>query len=239
MAFDPTSLDLRGLFRDSDMFDSPRRWAAAGFKILNRSGKIMVARHPAVRGLLFKRYAGEISQKEQLTNFERRLEGARRLRTLVDRLGLTRIIVPHKWIVELPTHRRSHVLIVERLEILGDLQTSAAYRRIEPDTLTQLCCVLFHFRGMDSNTKNLPFTEDGRIALVDTEHWDRHSRKPYLHHIGKHLGSSSWKLARKIFHQLEDGKVPDFLVNDRLDSAGLADFGGDTSSSSSSLSSSS
>jgi hypothetical protein len=215
------------------MFDSRSSWAAAGFQIFNRAsdGKIMVARHPSVSGLLFKRYVRAVPQRDQLKNYERRLEGARRLRALIDRLGLTRVVVPHKWIVALPPafspRGAVHVLVVEQLEILGDEQTRAAYRCIDPDTLAHLCRVLYHFRGMDSNVKNLPFTSDGRIALVDTEHWDRHSSKPYLHHIGEYLEDDLWKQTRKIFRQLED------VSTGRHEEDTSEDFGGDTSSSSS------
>src|SRR5436190_10650913 len=39
-----------------------------------------VARHPSVQGLLFKKYSDEVPEKEQLKNYERRVEGAGRLR---------------------------------------------------------------------------------------------------------------------------------------------------------------
>lgn len=228
------------------MFDSRNRWNAAGFQINRQSsGKIMVARHPSVRGLLFKRYTDDVSLRDQLKNFERRLEGARRLRAFVDRRGLTHIVVPHKWIMELPSAflhwEAAHVLVVEQLEILSDAQTRTAYERIATGTLAQLCCVLYHFRGMDSNTKNLPFTSDGRIALVDTEHWDRSSSKPYLHHLGGHLNADRWKRAKKILRQFEERKgdvdvSADGHAADTSDNS-FDDFGGDTSSSSSSSSS--
>jgi hypothetical protein len=210
---DPASLDLRPLFRDPAMFDSRGNWGAAGFQVFNRAnnGKIMVARHPAVRGLLFKKYANALTQRDQLKNYERRVEGSRRLRGLVDQHGLSRVIVPRKWIVELPRafSRRgtAHMLIVEQLELLGDEQTKIAYQGIAADVLAQLCLVLFHFRGMDSNAKNLPFTVDGRIALIDTEHWDRGSSKAYLHHVGEYLDKERHKVVKKIFRQLEDGEI--------------------------------
>ena len=58
MAFDdPGSLDLGALFRVEDMFESRRSWSNVGFRVIERSnnGKIMVASHPSVQGLLFKK----------------------------------------------------------------------------------------------------------------------------------------------------------------------------------------
>lgn len=210
---DPASIDLRALFRDPDMFDSRRDWSAAGFQVFNRSnnGKIMVARHPQVAGLLFKKYVSDVSQKEQLKNFERRSDGSRRLRDFVESRQLSRVVIPRKWIVELPRplsrRESSHVLVVEQIDLLDDDQTKEAYQRIDPAVLADLCVVLHHFRGMDSNGKNLPFTSDGRIALIDTEHWDRGSSKSHLHHVGEYLSSDRRKIAKRIFRQLEDGEA--------------------------------
>ena len=210
MAFDdPARLDLRALFHNEDMFDSRRAWSSAGFDVINRSGtgKIMVARHPSAQGLLFKKYTSDIGQRDQNANYKRRLEGAKRLRSFVTKHRLASIAVPHKWLLELPRpfSRSAHVLVAEQLELLSDDQTKAAYRKIDPNVLADLCVVLFHFRGMDSIAKNLPFCADGRIGLVDTEHWDRGTSKSYLHRVGEYLDKDRKALAKKIFGQLEDG----------------------------------
>jgi hypothetical protein len=187
------------------MFDSRRSWSEAGFEILNRSsnGKIMVACHPTVRGLLFKKYTTSVARRDQRKNYECRVEGSRRLRALAEGRGLTRIRVPRKWIVTLPwSSREDPLLVVERLELMGSEQTVSAYRRIDEELLGQLCTVLFHFRGMDSNANNLPFLTGGRIGLVDTEHWDRGTRRGYLHHLRDHMSSDGRKIAKKIFRRL-------------------------------------
>lgn len=209
MAFsDPASLDLGGLFRDPDMFDSKSSWAAAGFQIVNgsKNGKIMVACQASVPGLLFKKYTDAVSQRDQRANFECRLEGAQRLRAFVEERALTRIIVPRKWIIELPRKfsRRATVLVVERLDLLEANQSAEAYHDIDPALLRELCTVLFHYRGMDSSVYNLPFLTGNRIGLIDTEHWDRDYSKDYLHHVGEHLSHEGRKAAKKIFHQLRE-----------------------------------
>ena len=97
------------------------------------------------------------------------------------------------------------MLVVERLDLLSDEQTRAAYYDIDPNILQELCAVLFHFRGMDSSAKNVPFVTDGRVAFIDTEHWDRASSKAYLHQVGEHLSADRRKRAKKIFDRLKDG----------------------------------
>jgi hypothetical protein len=206
---------LKALFREANMFNSRQAWGAAGFRVFDRAnnGKIMVAQHPSVQGLLFKKYSSDMSQKDQLKNFERRIKGANRLRSFIDKQRLRHVVVPRKWLLELPRalsrKESSHVLVVEQLDLLSDEQTKASYYRIDPDTLKELCVVLFHFRGMDSNAKNIPFVADGRIAFIDTEHWDRDSSKSYLHHVGEYLTAQQRKLSKKIFSRLKDGEDVD------------------------------
>ncbi len=244
---DPNSIDMAALFRDADMFESRRAWSAAGFHVIDRenNGKIMVARHPAVRGLLFKKYTPEISLDAQRKNYERRAQGAAQLRSFFDSRRLVHVAVPRKWIVELPRlfcrKEKSHVLVVEQLDLLSDDQTKAAYQRIDPAVLADLCVVLYRFRGLDSIAKNIPFASDGRIAFIDTEHWDRSTSKPYLHRVGEHMSAARRKLAKKIFAQLEDGedvRVSDFasdFVDEDTSESRSDDFDDedDTSSSSS------
>ena len=242
-SIDLGSLDLRALFRDPDMFDSRSSWAAAGFEILNRSsnGKIMVACHSSVRGLLFKKYAATVAQKDQRKNYECRLEGSRRLRAFIEDRGFTRIIVPHKRLVTLSGEfsRRDSLLVAQRLELLGSDQTVSAYRHIDGELLRELCTVLYYFCGMDSNANNLPFLTGGRIGLVDTEHWDRGTRKDYLHHVQEHMASESRKAAKKIFRHLrEDDMAKGGEVFDK-DTRRSFDEGFDDNDSSESSSSSS
>lgn len=247
---DPASIDLRTLFRDEDMFDSRGSWSEAGFVVIERANdtKIMVARHPAVPGLLFKKYTNAVDEKDQARNYARRVEGAQRLRAFVSDRRLLHIVVPRKWILELPRPFKARVLVAEQLDLLDDGETKAAYLSIDPEVLRDLCVVLFHFRGMDSIAKNLPFTRDGRIGLIDTEHWDRSTRKSYLHRVGEHLTKDRRALSKKILSQLEDGgdvdvhhvRLADF--DDEEDtSSSDSDFTReeDTSASSSSSSSSS
>lgn len=218
MTFDPATFDTGDLFQDPGMFDSSDDWADEGFRLLRASdNKICVASHRSVDGYLFKKYVASgkrESLKDQLQNYQARLEGARRLRSLIDEKDLRHVAVPRKWLRELPSDfgsrkQPSHVLVVERLDILDDDETARAYGRIDDEVLRDLCVVLHAFRGLDSSLKNVPFTSDGRVAFIDTEHWERHNdnrdKRRFLKYLGDHLSSDSFKLARKMWDQLGDG----------------------------------
>jgi hypothetical protein len=206
---DPASLNLGRLFHDPGMFASRGAWRASGFDVFDRTdlGKIMVARHASAPGYLFKQYSRE-SSKDAHENYPRRIEGARRVRELIAARGLRGVVAPEKWLHALPSEfgRSAHVLIVEELALMDHDATKDAYGDISKDTLRDLCVVLHAFKGLDSIAKNLPFTTDGRIAFIDTEHWDRHRDRthPKLH-IGSHLSSKRRKLAEKTFEKLAHG----------------------------------
>jgi hypothetical protein len=213
MGADPTTLDFDRLFRDRHMFDSADDWAAAGFRLHRASeNKICVASHSSVDGLLFKKYVDAGKRRDpadQLANYERRVEGSRRIRSLIDDQHLRHVAVPKKWIRPLPSRfgKDAHVLVVERLDLLGDDETERHYSSIDEDVLRDLCVVLHAFRGLDSTAKNVPFTSRGQVAFIDTEHWDRHAgrkkQRAFLKYIGEHLSSDRWKLAKKMWDKLD------------------------------------
>jgi hypothetical protein len=206
------------------MFESADDWADEGFEILRASdNKITVASHRSVPGYLFKKYVSSGKREaldDQLENYQTRLEGARRLRGLIDDKKLRHVVVPSKWLRTLPeefgTRREpAHILIVERLDLLDADESEHAYRRIDESVLRDLCVALYAFRGLDSTAKNLPHTTDGKVAFVDTEHWNRHSdrkksrQRPRLKYLSAHLSRSSMKFADAMWDHLSGGDDPD------------------------------
>ena len=209
MPFDPKSLDLGRLFTDPDMFDSRRTWRRAGFDVLDpaKAAECMVAAHPSAPGYLFKKYADDVSRKEQHANYAARIEGAARLAELVRRRErLEHVVVPRKHLHDLPRSfgKSSCVLVVERLDVVGPGASERRYHDIADGVLRDLLRVLVALPGLDSNSKNVQFTRDGKIAFVDLENWGRTDRdKVKLKSIGEYLSKDRLKLARSILDELE------------------------------------
>jgi hypothetical protein len=204
--FAPMSLDLKGLFRDPAMFNSSSRWRKAGFSVEGNGvqSDIMVASHPSASGYLFKKYSRKISLKDQRKNYRCRIKGAEKLRELLAAQRLTQIVVPRKHLHELPPefcHKGvpAYVLIVERLVLLDSTQSKQRYRQIDTETLRQFCTVLRTFRGLDSGVRNVPFTDRGQIAFVDTERWDN-EKKGSLRRIHPYLSDERRAFAAAIFN---------------------------------------
>lgn len=165
----------------------------------------MVASHPSARGYLFKKYNAKISPEEQLKNYRCRINGAQKLQEFITSERLTRIVVPGKYLYELPPEfcykdEPSYVLIVERLILLDSSRSKQLYGHIDVETLQELCTVLRVFSGLGSGVRNVPFTDREQIAFVDTERWNAKKKDP-LRHISRHLSRESRELAKKFLQK--------------------------------------
>lgn len=192
-----SSLGFSALFRDPSVLESHGGFAAAGFKAVARKGDILVGGHPSVDGYLFKRYLG-MNVKKQLANYLNRIEGAKQLSACVNKFQLRNVVVPKKWIYKVP---EGYVLVVEWIDLMEKDRVKAHYGKISDDVLRDLCVILFHFRGLDAGVRNIPLTKDGRVAFIDTEHWNG-DHKVYLRRLNKYLSAHSNKLAEKLFEEL-------------------------------------
>jgi len=202
---DQARLHVEQLFHDPRMLDSRDHWARAGFDVVERDDdeKIMVAAHPAAPGYMFKKFVNGVPAREQMKNYENRVEGIRALGKFVAERHLERIALPQKWIIELPKKFNAHVLVVERLDLIDDKRAKAIYHDIDERTLRELCTVLHSFRGLDSGVRNVPLTSDGRVAFIDTERWKQNRDRPYLKRLEKYLSSDRQKIAKDTFKRLD------------------------------------
>jgi hypothetical protein len=204
VTFDPISLNLAAWFDDPDMFRSRKAWSRAGFDVCDpaKDTECMVAAHPSAPGYLFKKYPDDFrSQREQRENFAARLEGSVRLGRFINKHGLVHIKAPRKHVHVLPRTfgRDNQVLIVERLDIVGTKETEDRFHDIDESVLRELIAVLTAFRGLDSNSKNVQFTTDGKIAFVDLENWQRAWRKDVrLRSIRTYLSKRGRRLAERL-----------------------------------------
>jgi len=201
-----------GIFRDPRMFDSRRAFSAAGFDVRQAaSHNIMVATHPSEPRYLFKKYCNDVPLGEQEENYRDRLWGARKIQQLINKYKLKHLVVPHKWIYELPERfsRRRHdgyVLMAERLNVLSADESTRHYRNIHPAVLDDLCRVLYHFRGFDAAIHNLPFTTSGQIAFIDTESCTRSPRPGtrVFKRLDRELPADLQRRVRRTFDRMDD-----------------------------------
>jgi hypothetical protein len=198
----PIYADLPDLFTDRKMFDSYEQFADEGFRLVEHAEhKIMSGFHKSASGYIFKKYSNDKPGDDQLLNYMFRIEGARRLRAFIAERGFSGVVAPRKWLYELPSSFPERYLVVaERFELVSKRSTERSYDDIDQNQMRELATILYYFRGLNSSSTNLPFTEDGRIAFIDTERW--HHEKDYLRKVGDRLPGDRRRLAGDIYNEL-------------------------------------
>lgn len=204
--------DYDGIFHDPRMFESRKAFSAAGFDVRQAaSHNIMVATHPSEPRYLFKKYCSNVSLDEQEENYRDRLWGARKIQQIIDKHRLKHLVVPHKWIYELPDrfsrrHDSAYVLMAEKLNLLSADESTKRYRSINPEALDNLCRVLYHFRGFDAAIHNMPFTTSGQIAFIDTESCTRSPRPGtrVFKRLDRELPMELQRRVRRTFEKIDD-----------------------------------
>lgn len=193
----PLQKKLCNLFNQVE-FESRDSVKKEGFQPMRRAHRgLMVMSHPTVEGILFKKFMDDrSSKKEELANYIRRIDGARRLKALIEEKKLKHIVVPEKWLYPLPEEGR-YILVVQKIAILRNKITKKKYGKIGKEQLKELCIVLNHLRGLDSIIANMPFTEQHKIAFIDTERWAEF-RPRFLRHAMKHLSRENREYAESL-----------------------------------------
>ena len=216
----PSEIDFDRLFRDKSVFDSSDDMRAAGFDVIRESKreKVIVAGHRSLPGFLFKKFLRDVSfsREEQFAVYEKRVNGARALKAHLDVLGTHSIVVPRKWLCELPARFSSgkkpeHIVVVDRFVIRDREESERRYRRMGQDQLRDLCTIFFTFKRIDFTAKNAPFTPDGRIAFIDTGYLTpitnkklRSRKKSYDKNAAKLFTDKHRRFATKLWDDLVD-----------------------------------
>lgn len=194
---------LPELFTDPKMFRSFDRFGYAGFSLVDHAPhKIMAGKHKLAKGYLFKKYDDDWSTDDQLRNYMRRIEGARLIRSFIAERGFARVSAPKKWLYELPvSFPVRYLLVAEKIDLVSKIETARRYARIGKEQTRELATMLYYFRGLNSTASNLPYTEEDKIAFIDTERW--HHDKDLLHHIGDSLPADRRSEAKSVFKELK------------------------------------
>lgn len=205
----PIAQLLPKLFADPKMFDSFKSFSRVGFSLIDHSPtKILSGSHKSAPGYLFKKYSND-KDKKQILNYMRRIEGARLLRSFIAEQHFQHVRVPGKWLWELPpSFPERYLVIAEKVDLASDDKSKSNYSRIDKGQMRELATILFHFRGLNSTTSNLPYAKDGKIAFIDTERW--HHDKDYLRKVGDRISSDRRKLAMDVYKELSGQRKQPF-----------------------------
>lgn len=215
----PPEVDLDALFQKASIFDSVEKLRDAGFRIVRGSeNRVTVFGHASAPGYLFKKFLRTVEHphEKQLTSYQKRVRGARDLRTHLDALSIHSIVVPRKWLCELPPKVRRHgksdyVVVVEKCGLLERDRIKKRYRALPKETVRDLCTIFFTFEGVDFSLRNWPFTTEGKIACIDTRCLKRITkdmsfrRKSYQKYVEKKaLTSKNQRYAMSLWDEIKE-----------------------------------
>ncbi|CUI16617.1 conserved putative secreted protein [Candidatus Protochlamydia naegleriophila] len=214
----PRNHPLKGylsiLFSNPNMFKSSSHFRKAGFHVIRGHRKLMVGGHPHVPDYLFKKFPNSMPQAKQLENFLKRQKGAQVLRNYILTHNYKYLVIPQKWLIKLPRSfsqgdkDRSYVLVVDNMDIHRDYNDPNGicrqlYYNMSVEMLTELCTILHAVGGCDAFPRNQPFTKEGKIAFVDTEHVGK-MKGHFLKHIVPALNEELQAYAIALWNKLED-----------------------------------
>lgn len=146
--------------------------------------KLLVTKHPAVPGYIFKIYLDAQRYYKNIPEHHfwlMRVRGAHLVRNLIQANGWEgQFKVPQKWLYALPKNHlppqgyetKYYILVEEDMDLLSDSENKAhwASNAVTHDLLNQVH-VLLKTIGLSDCPKpdNIPFSKDGRIAFIDTQ----------------------------------------------------------------------
>lgn len=180
----PLKATLDRIFIGSRVTANESSLAAAGFITLfsQQTTHILVVMHPDVPGYLFKIYLDtETRLKEGREGWRwltDRCMGAARARNFILKKKMKYFCVPDKWLYPLPAEPASQgpikqtvVLIVTDMNLVSKEEVSYAWKNlITRKHLDELYYLLSHGIGSRFLTGNIPYTKNGKFALIDTEY---------------------------------------------------------------------
>lgn len=185
----PIKEKLDQIFSASRVFCNLNSMQAAGYAPTTpqRNSQLIVTRHPAFKGFVFKAYLDTQSyfQKEpEYLHWVKRVKGANSIRQSIKKHHYRHLFkVPKKWLYFLPDTpsppkqclRKLFVLVEEDMNICDKIENNKIWKSetVTKEFLNAFFTIITDVGLRDTSPANCTFSRDGRIAFVDTESCDR------------------------------------------------------------------
>lgn len=179
----PTKLKLDAIFSKTRATSSIETFKKAGFKYLplRKWDNVIVAWHSKLKGHLVKVYLDDQIGIPDLETLIQRIYGAEKIRNEINKLGYQKMFkVPRKWLYPLPDmpaplpglQRKKFIIVEEDMNLVSPYGNEQLWKNsVDKKTLAALFHLLETLGLKDSvYITNIPFSTDGRISFIDTEH---------------------------------------------------------------------
>ena len=154
-----------------------------GKKSPNCTSQITVLSHPDHEEVIFKLYLDRVKIKREAERFYQRIFGAELIREYLKSRDESPILIPKKWIYPIPKRegddfhkeRSKHyfILIAEKIPASSPEEQLLLWKSaVQKEELIALYQIAFDLGLWDSVVPaNALITSEGKIALIDTEHY--------------------------------------------------------------------
>lgn len=176
---------LDKIFEKNRVISSLEEMEEAGFqcKKPRTPFSIVAAKHKNLKGYLIKTFLDtQLSIRNEWQHWIQRIRGAKIIEAQLEANRYNALFkVPKKWIYLLPRqqnenaeHRLNFILVVEDMNIVSSKKNKFLWNsKVKKKTLGALYKILKQNYLIDSvYIDNIPFSKDGRIAFIDTEHYN-------------------------------------------------------------------
>lgn len=179
----PIKPKLDKMFSKSRLISSSKKLKKAGFTSPDPRphSHTIVSKHPKLKGYWVKLYTDDQTNISDWVELRRRILGAQYTRESIERHHFQRILkVPDKWIYPLPnspapptgSNEKNFILIAKDMHCLKKKENYRRWLLVSPELLKSVHIVLQEAGLSDSCFAfNMPFSKDGRIAFIDTQHY--------------------------------------------------------------------
>jgi hypothetical protein len=181
----PIKPTLDALFQSTRATFNLDSLVAAGFNRTKprKTTKLCVTKHPDIPGYVFKFFLDfqYFFYDPEYAIWVDRINTVNKIREEIIARGLqAKFKVPHKWIYVLPTTpkvakgyaAKEYILVAEDMDLISENENEALWKSdfITEELLTDLYSLVSDL-GLRSFTKpeNIPFSNDGTIAFIDTQ----------------------------------------------------------------------
>ncbi len=183
----PAKAGLDEIFQTSEPLLSPDHLKKAGFKNTKpgQGTGMSAATHPKIKGYRIKTYF-HTDAIHETPAWLRRIAGANAVAHSIEKHGYQDLmLVPRKWIYQVPAtpaiekdHSlipKHYILVVEDIKLVEAGGNIYLYKtHLNKEMIKALYTVIKENLLIDSvYPDNVPFASDGRLAFIDTEHFNR------------------------------------------------------------------
>jgi hypothetical protein len=212
----PMKAPLDVLFHKSGVNYNQETMQKAGFTTVSLRPYtfLIVVKHETLPGHLLKVYfQSEMRIKRGTEGWQwlmQRCEGAEKIRNLIRHKKLTHFSVPDKWLYPLPPKRSPSkkcgqpvILVSTEMDLVSQEKSHDIWKNeITTEVLDELYILLTYGLASTHVSWNIPASNDGTFACIDTEH---PQRKPDYGIVNQYLSD---KMSQYWDSLIQKGKIP-------------------------------